>query len=255
MSSFLAAQISMQGTYQGRDAKVFHIMGRREVWVDTTQFHDVAEYLDGATANFTELTGTESFELISSSASDAAAGTGTRTVDVCFINSSYAIQCNTYTLNGVNAVPVGVLGAKMILWMEASDGGSSQVSVGNISLRLTGGGATHEYIKAGGNRSLSARFMVPDGYEALIPDWDTHSVRQSNDFRLRATVRTLDRSLGTRYIFQDTAFMAADSNGEHTLPFLKYPARAKIKVSTVPGGLNPINRADVSFCVILIAGS
>jgi hypothetical protein len=247
-------ETQLEGTFHGRDAKIFHVMGQRSTFVDAVAYHDISEYLGVAGAyTFTNLTGSENFEIVSSAAADSAAGTGTRTVDICYVNTSYAITCTTVTMNGITPVAVGVLGALMILWMEAASGGSGEVSAGNISLRISGGGATHEYIKAGGNKSLSARFMVPDGYVALVPIWDTNSIRQAADFRLRATVKTIDRSLGTRYLFQDNAWISADGHADHDLPWLRFPARSKIKVSAIPNSVTQA-RCDVSFSIVLVAG-
>ncbi len=250
----IASQISMQGTWQGRPAKVFHVLGQRSDWVDTTTYQDIAEYLDPPFTTFRELVGTESFEIVSNNAADAAAGTGTRTVEIVYIDLNYAMVTTTVTMNGLTPVPIGVLGARMILWMEARTGGTSQVSVGRIFLRFTGGGEVQEVISEGGNKSLSCRFMVPDGYEAFVPSWDTHSIRTSHDCRLRATVRSFDRSLAERYVFQDLARIGADQNGEHGLPFIRLPARAKIKGSAIPGSLAGSPSCDISFTVVLIAG-
>ena len=251
----IAAQISMQGTYQGRDAKVFHIMGQREDWINTTAFQDIAEFLDPPSGFvFPELVGNEALELVSSSASDGVGGVGTRTVELVYLDTSYDMQSVIFTLNGLTPVPVMGYNVLHPLWLEARSGGTSEVSVGNISLSVQGTGVVHERITAGGNRSLSARFVVPAGYEALIPSWDTHAIRHPMDCRLRATIRSYNRALCTRYIFQDLASLGADQNGEHALPFLKFPARCKIKASAVPGAISSGPRLDVSFTVILIKG-
>lgn len=249
----LITQVSMEEMFEGREAYCFHIMGQRTLWTDATNFHDVAEYA-GATAAIGELTGTEDFELVSSSASDAAAGVGSRTVEITYIDADYNIASVTKTLNGVTPVPVGVLGAKMILWMEAVTGGSSAASVGNISLRISGAGATWEYIKAGGNKSLSGRFRVPDGYEGFLANWDTHAIRQTMDCRIRATVDSYHRLLNDRYLFQDNAFMGADSSAEHSLPMLRLPARCKVKVSAITGATASTPRIDISYTVVIVRG-
>jgi hypothetical protein len=249
----IQAQIGLENMFDGREAYQFHIMGQRTLWTDATNFHDVAEYL-GTTATATELTGAESFEIVSSSANDTAAGTGVRTVEICYIDAAYAIACTTLTMNGTTPVPVGVLGAKMILWMETKTAGTGNVAAGNISLRISGAGATHEYIKAGGNKSMSGRFMIPDGFEGLLLNWDTHAIRQNMDCRIRATVNTHDRTLGSVYVFQDNAFMAADSSGEHSLPYLLCPARSKIKVSAITGSTASTPRVDISYSILLVKG-
>lgn len=249
----MVIQASMEEMFEGREAYCFHVMGQRTLWTDATNFHDISEYL-GATAAAGELAGTENFEIVSSSANDAAAGTGTRTVDICYIDANYALTCTLVTMNGTTAVPVGVLGARMILWMEAVTGGTGGVSAGNISLRISGAGATWEYIKAGGNKSLSGRFMVPDGYEGFLLNWDTNAIRQTMDCRIRVTADSYHRLLNDRYLFADNAFMAADQNGEHSLPYLRLPARCKVKVSAITGATASTPRCDISFSIVIVKG-
>lgn len=253
-SNGISAQISLEGLYQGRQGKVFHILGQRSDWVDITQFQDIAEFLDPPFAAFPELDGTENFEIVSNSAADTAAGTGTRTLEIVYIDANYALAARSVTMNGLTPVQLGVMGARMFLWMEAVTGGSSQVGVGRIFLRITGGGVVHDVISEGSNKSLTARFMVPDGYECIIPSWDTHAIRTAMDCRLRATVNTRTRQLQDRYTFQDLASMGADASDEHSLPYLKFPARCKLKVSAIPASLAGTPRLDCSFTVILVQG-
>lgn len=252
--SEMLAQILLEGTFQGRDAKIFPVLGKRTAFQDTSGLYDLNEYMAAGTKLFTELAGTEAWEVVSSDAADAAAGTGTRTLKITYIDTSYALAYKNVTMNGITPVAVADMSALMILGMEAKTGGSAEVGAGNIDLRLSGGGAVHERIAAGGNKSLSARFMVPDGYEAIVPRWDTHITGQSFDYRLRATVDTYTKELGTRYIFQDTAIMPANMAEEHSTPWVYLPARAKIKVSANPISVAGTPRADCSFPVILIAG-
>lgn len=252
----MLAQISLEGSWQGREAKVFHLMGKRAGFVNTSAYHDIAEYLNVTSSlTFTELAGTENFEIISSSAQDGVGGTGVRNANIVYINSSYAIATTSVTMNGTTAVQLGVLGARMFLWAETGNSvGSSGVAVGNIDIRLTGAGAIHERITAGGNKSLSCRFMVPDGFECLVPSWDKGAINADMDMRFRATVNSIDRSLCTVYRFQDNAYLATNNREDSSLHMLKFPARSKLKVSTIPSSTGGTVRCDASFPVILIAG-
>jgi len=231
-------------------------MGRRAGFQNTSAYHDVAEFLNGASAvALTDPAGTENYEIVSSSAQDGGAGTGVRTVNIVYINSSYAIATAAVTMNGTTAVSVGVLGAKMILWMETgAEVGSGGVAAGNIDLRIASAGAIHERITAGGNKSLTARFMVPDGYECLIPSWAVGAINNDMDFRMRATVNTIDRSLCTVYRFQDNIYLPLNSRTDEDLHWLKFPSRAKIKPSCIPSGTTGTVRCDASFPVVLITG-
>jgi hypothetical protein len=156
-------------------------------------------------------------------------------------------------LDGTTPVALGAVRMLFVFWMEALTGGTSEVAVGNIDLRIAATGAVQERISAGGNRSLSARFMVPDGYEAFIPEWSVSTIGTSQDVRLRATVSTDTRALCSQYIFQDTFTTASDNSSLQVIPYLKIPARAKIKVSTLAGATGTQNKIHSAFTIYLVA--
>lgn len=246
-------EISEDNEYDGKPAKIWRLLGRRAGFNSTTVLQDVGEWLVTSFDSFPTLTGAETMEIVSSSTDDdnSPGGTGTRTVRIVYLDTSYDLQVLDTPLNGT--VPV-VLAPQMLFvyWMEALTGGASEVSVGNIDLRVSGTGVIHERITAGGNRSLSARFMVPDDYTGYVRSWGCEAITTSQDLRLRATVQTNDSSLGTRYIFQSTMYLGANSNRSDNLPWIKLPARSKIKVSTVPGAAPSINRVGTTLDVLLI---
>lgn len=102
-----------------------------------------------------------SMEIVSSSASDAAAGTGGRTVSITYLDASYVQASQTVTLNGIT--PVALAGT--ILRINSAilvTAGSGETNAGNISVRQTGGlGATYSYILAGAGVAQSSLFTVP----------------------------------------------------------------------------------------------
>jgi hypothetical protein len=143
----------------------------------------------------------------------------------------------------------------MILWMESLTVGSGGVAAGNILLRITSAGATHEQITAGGNRSLSGRWMVPLGYEALIPNWAVSAINLIADSRLRATVNTYGRTVCTGvYKFQDSMYVPSDNSIESDAHWVKLPALCKVKISVIPSTIAGNTRSDCSFPIILIKG-
>jgi len=242
------------GTFAGVVAQSFRIKGRRAGFNSISLSQDIGEFLGASLDLLPELTGGETLELVSSSASDSAAGVGTRTVRIVYLDTSNSlVQSAPITLNGVTPVTAGI-SAKFILWMESATGGSSEGAAGNIILRIAGGGATHEQISAGGNRSLSCRFMVPAGYSAYVPVWQTSAVGGAvHSVRLKATASEFDRSLATRYSTQSVTEVESGQPALHILPWLKFPALSKIKVSTLPSGAAATNRIDSCFSVLLVA--
>lgn len=243
----------IDGVINGKIAKVFQIKGRRAGFAAINVFQDVAEFLALTTALLPELTGAESLELVSSSASDTAAGTGTRTVRITYLDTSNVlVQSAPIALNGTTPVPVP-FPISFIWWVESSSGGTNEVSAGNILLRIAGGGVTHDQISAGENRSLSCRLKVPIGFTAFIQTWHATSTGgATQDVRLRATVNEADRTLSTRYASQSQSFVENGQSVTHELPWFRFPELTRIKVSTIPSGSAAANRINTDFSMIII---
>lgn len=247
---FAAARL---GLVDGHAAENFHVMGRRAGFNSTSVLQDVGEFLGTAIDALPELTGVENLEVVSSSVNDTALGAGARTIRIGYIDTSnHLVVSPDISLAGTTPVAIAFK-ANFILWMETTSTGSSPVSEGNIILRIVGPGATQEQITAGGNRSLSARFMVPVGYTGYLVDWGINAIGTTQDTRLRATVRTRSRTLGTDYVFQSVFYLASGANASEELPYLQLPALSKVKVSTIPGAAAASNRLDAEFTILLIA--
>ena len=252
----IEAEISITGKWMGRNALLYRVLGRRSTFTSTSAFNDVGEGI-GASAGilFPVLTGAESIEVLSSSASDTnTAGTGVRKIRVTYINTSYGLlESADINMNGTTPVTVMASGMLQLLWFEAVDWGSNAVAVGTITMRIDGGGTTLSQITAGGNKSMDAIFMIPDNYTGYVHHWGMDAIANAQDFRLRATCNSYDRTLLSQYVFQDNHNVASNGNYTEVLPFLKYPARCKIKVSTISSSTSAQTRADASFSIILLA--
>lgn len=245
---------AFKGMVHDLPARAFHVTGRRAGFNSVSILQDVGEFLGVNINAFPELTGAESLEVVSASTDDTSpAGIGARTVRIGYIDTSGAlVESAPIVMAGQTPVALAFK-ALFILWMETHTVGTNSVAVGNILLRIAGGGATHEQISAGGNRSLSARFMVPSGYTGYLQSWGSAAISTTQDVRLRATVRSYDRSLGSAYIFQAQAFVNTNASSYEILPWLPCSALSKMKVSTYPGLLPAGNRVDAGFTILLIA--
>jgi hypothetical protein len=229
----------------------------RDGFVNTSDQHDIAEFLQaGGNKTLPAITGSEAFAVSSTSVQDAAAGTGARSVLVVYLNSGWAIAQELVTLNGTTAVALAATGIKEILGMEVDGNvGSAGTAVGNISLHLVGNtSAVYERITGGGNRSLTAKFVVPLGYEAIIPSWTVSAINNDQEVRLRATVNTLDRTLSAVYKFQAMTYVPTNSVQTSDIQWLKFPAKCIIKCSTIPAGTAGTVRASVSIPLFIVAG-
>lgn len=239
----------------GKVAKTLHIKGRRAGFNAINIYQDIAEYLGVAVNLMVDLTGAEAFELVSSSASDSAAGVGARTVRLTYIDASdNLVQSAPFTLNGVTAVPLTGITAHMLLWLQVDTGGTTEGAVGTILLRIAGGGVTHDQISIGENRSLAGRFMVPAGFTGYVRYWQVSTIGGATfDTRLRATVNILDRTNVTRYTSQFHAFAEAGQAIVSDLPWVKFPALCKLKLSTIPSAAGALNRIHSDFSVMIVA--
>lgn len=119
----------------------------------------------GATAYSQLLTGA-AMEIVSNSASDAAAGTGARTVKVWGVDGNYLPFSETLTLNGATPVAltntsvIGINGAKV---MTSGSGGTN---AGRIDIRTISGAAIKSTIRSAGDvngQSQDFIFTVPSG--------------------------------------------------------------------------------------------
>lgn len=245
-------EIASTGQFRGKTAYGFNILGRRSGFTSTSVFNDVKEF-DNGVADVPVLSNS-TLDIISSNIADAAAGTGVRKVKIVYIdNSNNLVESADITLNGTTLVTSVLTGVNEVLWMESTEVGSGNIAAGNIRLRINGGTIEVEQITAGGNKSMSGKFMIPAGYTGYISGFQGSAIGSANqDMRLRATVNTKDRSISTIYHFQDNLYLPSGISGTTTFITLKYPALSKIKVSTISSATAAANRADTSFSIILI---
>ena len=252
ISTDLIQTIQTTGQYKGKTAFVFNILGRRAGFTSTSVLNDIKEFANG-TAAIPILAGTEPLEIVSSAAGDTAAGAGAQNVKVTYIDASNNIvQSAAINLNGTTPVAAGFTAIEP-LWMEVSAVGTAGgVAAGNIVLRVVSGAVEIEQVSAGGNRSLSARAMVPTGYTGYVLNWNSHAINNDQDMRIRAQVDTFTRAFAAPFHFIDADYLASNTGSLSNTPFLKIPALAKIKVSTLSAGTGATIRAETSFTLVLI---
>lgn len=114
-------------------------------------------------------TGNESWEIVSSSANDTAAGTGCRTVTLTTLDTNYVETTQTISLNGVT--PVAIPGnCRFINAGRALTPGSLGKVDGTLTIQIAGGGAARGAIPTDGFLN-QAKFTVPAGYSL-----DLHSL-------------------------------------------------------------------------------
>lgn len=245
-------EIQRTGQWRGKDAFCINKMGRRTSFVSGGVQNDILPFLT-STAIAPEPTGGENFEIVSSSANDTSGGTGAQTVIITYIDNSYNQAYFTATMNGTTPVALTGLRAFAFQWAEVTAVGALGYAEGTITIRIAGAGATHEQIPALGNKTLSARYMVPDGYTGYLRIWACSAINQDMDVRLRAQARTQLGTLTTTYLYKDTAYPGANSlSPERHLPYLAVPSRGRVKISAIPAAISGNPRCEASFTIVVI---
>lgn len=124
---------------------------------------------NGASSDIWEVGGTYPFlaaasvlEVVSTSANDASAGTGARTVLIGGLDSNYDPITETVTLNGVTPVNTTKSFLRVNLFTTVTSG-SGQVNDGDITLRVTGGGSAQSFMKAGYGFGRTGVYTVANG--------------------------------------------------------------------------------------------
>lgn len=154
--------------------------------------------------------------IVSTSANDAAAGTGARTIEIHYLDANLVSQVETVTMNGVTPVNTVATNIRFIQCMHVITVGSGGSAAGNIS--ASNGANTHSYIATGALRCSSSVRMVPAGKRLLInalfggslsgsgnkksvirlatPSFDTHDFTASGLFMPLAALAYQDNSSG-----------------------------------------------------------
>jgi hypothetical protein len=155
---------------------------------------------DYKAAGLTPLTTARTLSLVSSSANDAAAGTGLRTCVIYGIDANRAAASEVVTLNGTTPVVTSGtwLGVNRIAPASA---GTGLTNAGNITVTATTDATVQAYIPAGKGTTQQAFFFVPANTKFLT-DWLTISAaRLSGGTAPRITVIAYvrDFTAGVRY--------------------------------------------------------
>lgn len=106
----------------------------------------------------------------SSSANDAANGTGARTLTINYLNNSMVLKQDTVTLNGTTAVDTNVIDIQFIESMIIASCGTGLLNAGNITMMtgLAGAGATMAQINLAENQTFYVHHYVPVGVSCYV---------------------------------------------------------------------------------------
>ena len=163
--------------------------------------------------------------IVSSSANDAAAGTGARTVRITGVDSTFATKTEDVTLNG--ATPVSLVNNYMsINSIIVLTAGSGLVNAGTLT--LAAGGTTHGFMAAAINQTTSFIYTVPTGYSLLIRECASSSrstTAGGHEFYIRYST-----NLGLVYLAHIDGFLNTGSRIEKQLDApLYFPEKTQIQ--------------------------
>lgn len=142
--------------------------------------------------------------LQSTSAADAALGTGARTVDIDVLLSDYSELTIALTLTGVTPVLTTQMNILRVNRFHVMTAGTGEVAAGNITLKNVAQTITYAQISAGVNAQRQAIYTVPLGKNLYITAWKYHvgasATARYAEFMLRAKTSDNDELINVFHI-------------------------------------------------------
>lgn len=110
-------------------------------------------------------------EAISTSANDTAAGSGARTIIVEGLDASFNEITATITMNGTSATTATTSSFIRVNRVYVATSGTYQGNnAGDITVRVSGAGATIGLILTGLGQNLNSHYCVPNGYDIYLTE-------------------------------------------------------------------------------------
>jgi len=155
--------------------------------------------------------GAEDLEIVSSSATDAAAGDGGREVTFYYLDVNYARKSHTVTLNGTTPVAMMsdyfrndplVVGASAMV----TSSGDNDTNAGDITIRRVSDSASRSVIPADEGVSTDGHFTVPLGFRVFLTNV-YHFFPKNQSGEIRKRIRRFDNdtfsTLGATPLYQN----------------------------------------------------
>lgn len=186
---------------------------------------------------YTEQSTDSQRSLVSTSANDAAAGTGARTVKITYYTAAMTGPfTETVTLNGTTPVNTVATDICYIEKMEVLTAGSTGSNVGVISLKAAtgGGGVTVWSIAATDNRTFGAHHYVPQDKSAFITGF-TAGIKGADT--TGAIIRAVPIPTGSNAEVQISDLLRVPSSGQSNRAYgtpIEVSGSARITAYAVP---------------------
>lgn len=144
------------------------------------------------------MTAATSLEIVSSSAADASAGTGARTVRIEGLDATFTAVNQIVTMNGLTAVaiPTQLFRINRAVMITA---GSGQTNAGDITIRDAGGGTTRAILPLGFGITRQAQYTPPTGFTLQVVSM-VFSINRPSTTRDCAVATFIQNSANSAYV-------------------------------------------------------
>lgn len=162
-----------------------------------------------------------SLEIVSTSASDAAAGVGMQAVVISGLDINYNPITATVNMNGTTAVAIPNTWLRINSargTMVTPNGNTTQFSVGTVSIRDAGGGTVRGIIPAGEGIMSQTLYTVPAGFTLVLHSVELQITSSAGGGQTRGTDAVL--------IFRNSNGFATASRKISTTDVAPYPLQA-----------------------------
>lgn len=188
----------------------------------------------------------------SSSASDAAAGTGARTVRVTGLNSAYVEIQEDIALNGLTAVST-VNSYLRVFGLTVLTAGSGTEAAGNLYVGtgvVTAGvpAVVYAYVAIGWGASQMAQYTVPAGYTAYLLDILTSATQSAINQSTLLAIRA--RTLGGVFIRGGSVAIAAQLAYLDSKTQRAFPEKTDLDAVALTTDTNVIATASVRWLLV-----
>lgn len=168
--------------------------------------------------------------IASSSANDASAGTGARTITIQGLDGSYNFATETVTLNGISNVAT-VNSYTIIDFMFVVTAGSTGTAEGVITATAQVDGTITAQINPGDNQTHMAVFQIRNGYKGYINS--ISAAMQQNTAGSSSMVYLMTKNFGEVWRVRRVMFLNNSGNSHQKVsivPPLEIPAKCLIKL-------------------------
>lgn len=147
--------------------------------------------------------------IVSTSANDAAAGTGIQTIEIHYLDEDLIEKTEIVTLNGLTPVLTTATNIRFINCMHIQTYGANAYAAGDIT--ASNGGTTYSQISTNETRCTSSARMIPAGKRAFLAGASAGSV--SGTAATSAVVRIVATELDNHQYIDPLIFIPFGSVG------------------------------------------